>query len=70
MSSIKFVINSKTELACEACGAVMIVKENRTTGHQFLGCNNWPDCDRTRSIPESMKMRASGQPELFSDVYD
>ena len=67
----KFVINSEVDIYCQECkeagrGAVkLIVKENRITHHQFLGCSQYPECVHTQEIPESMIMRAQGQQELF-----
>lgn len=59
--------NSETEILCPNCTPPrrLIVKTNRFTAHQFLGCPNWPDCNYTRSVPESLLMRASGQKTLF-----
>ena len=59
---MKFVINSEVNLNCPECipSRKLIVKENRHTGHQFLGCPNWPRCGYTAGIPESMKMIAQG----------
>jgi len=59
---MKFVNNSEVNQLCPNCvpPRKLIVKENRHTGHQFLGCPNWPDCEYTTEIPESMKMVASG----------
>jgi len=56
---------TETEKTCPLCGAKLIVRTNRTTQHQFLGCPRWPDCQHTESIPEQIRMRLSGQPELF-----
>jgi len=62
---MKFVVNSEVEILCPECGGKMLVKENRHTGHQFLGCPRWPDCNHTEKIPESMIMKATGQKELL-----
>jgi len=62
---MKFETNKETEISCPKCGARLLVKENRYSGRQFLGCPRWPDCDHTQEIPESMIMRATGQRELF-----
>jgi ssDNA-binding Zn-finger/Zn-ribbon topoisomerase 1 len=67
MAEIKFVEGAETELTCPNClGAPrLIVRTNRRTGHQFLGCQRWPECDFCAEIPESMVMQALGQPTLF-----
>ena len=70
----QFVNNSEVDIYCPDCkeagrGAVKLVVKTNKKFHQkvtqFLGCPNWPDCNYTRGIPESMVMRANGQPELF-----
>ena len=67
----QFVHNSEVDIYCPDCktagrGAVkLIVKTVHNSDRQFLGCPNWPDCNYTRGIPESVVMRANGQTELF-----
>ena len=43
----------------------LIVRTNRQNTSQFLGCPNWPMCEYTEAIPESMMMELLGQPKLF-----
>ena len=59
---MKFLDNSEVNQVCPNCEPPrkLIVKTNRHTGHQFLGCQNYPDCDYTIEIPESMRMLAAG----------
>jgi ssDNA-binding Zn-finger/Zn-ribbon topoisomerase 1 len=61
--------NQEVEIYCPNCKwpVKLIVKTNRITRNQFLGCPNWPDCNHTQSIPESIVMRLNGQPTLFGD---
>lgn len=63
----KFEENTEAEITCPNCTppVKLIVKTNRNTDHQFLGCPNWPDCNHTQGIPESWIMRVNGQPQLF-----
>lgn len=66
----KLLDNSTVGVHCELCGvdAKMLVRTNRTTGHQFLGCPNYPDCKHTAPIPEDIKMWLKGAtpfPGLF-----
>ena len=35
---------------CPRCGAPTEKKTNRSTGHAFLGCVDYPDCRWTRSL--------------------
>ena len=67
MSTAKFERNKQSEIHCPNCtpAVKLIVKTNRKNDNQFLGCPNWPNCNYTRSIPESWIMIANGQPQLF-----
>jgi ssDNA-binding Zn-finger/Zn-ribbon topoisomerase 1 len=55
-----------TERTCPDCGGRLEVHTNRTTGHQFLGCERFrfTGCAYTEKIPESMHMRLAGHPTL------
>ena len=55
------------EISCPECGVAtqLMVRRNRTSDTQFLGCPNWPECDHTQPITEEMRMRAAGAPTLF-----
>lgn len=65
-----FLDRSEVDIYCPLCkqdgrGAVkLIVRTVHNSDRQFLGCPNWPNCEYTRGIPESMKMRANDQAEL------
>lgn len=63
--NIKLKLDTIIELYCPECDAKLVVRVNRSSGNQFLGCSNWPDCVYTRPIPEEYIMRASGQSGLF-----
>ena len=53
------------ERSCPECGGRLQVKTNRATGHQFLGCERWSaGCGYTEKIPESLRMRLAGAPQL------
>ena len=59
-----------SRILCQNCTGIkgqtyLVVRTNRQNGQQFLGCPNWPECDYTRPIPDCIKMRLSGAPELF-----
>jgi ssDNA-binding Zn-finger/Zn-ribbon topoisomerase 1 len=49
---------------CPECGSVLMVRTNRKTDTQFLGCDRWPECKHTEPIPETLLMRLTGAPEL------
>lgn len=63
----KFIENTESSVLCPQCTPPrkLTVKTNRATGHQFLGCPNYPECTYTRGIPEEWLMRAAGQAGLF-----
>jgi hypothetical protein len=42
----------------------MVTRTNRALGTEFLGCDQYPLCTETMPIPESVRMRAAGAPEL------
>jgi ssDNA-binding Zn-finger/Zn-ribbon topoisomerase 1 len=54
-----------TEKVCPECGGRLVVRTNKATGSQFLGCANYPECRRAEPIPEALRMRLAGQPTLF-----
>lgn len=66
MSKLLFVDGTESEILCPRCmpRKRLVVRTNRQTGAQFLGCPNWPECTETAEIPEAWKMRAMGQQEL------
>ena len=43
-----------TEIACEACGSPMLVREGRTG--KFLGCSAYPKCKSTQELPPGFKL--------------
>lgn len=67
---MKFQDNTEADIYCPNCvpPRKLIVKTNRHTDHQFLGCPNYPECNHTRPIPEAWIMRAQGQPGLFDEM--
>lgn len=46
------------------CGGDLVVKTNGRTGHQFAGCNNYPNCNHTEDIPEEFKLGLQNAPQL------
>lgn len=52
---------------CPECGRALVIRTNRLTGIEFLGCIFWPECKHTEPIPESLRMRLAGAPSLFDD---
>ena len=61
-------LEDKTEVAltCPNCGPAtkLVVRTNGYTGHQFLGCPNYPECEFTQELPESLKMEQAGAQRL------
>lgn len=64
---MKFEENKKSDIFCPICSPAprLIVKTNRFTGKQFLGCPNFPECTYKQNIPEEWIMRQLGQKSLF-----
>ena len=60
----------QVEVYCPWCknegrGAVkLVIRTNRQSGNQFLGCPNWRRCEYTQPIPESIRMEAIGASRL------
>ena len=65
-----FEENTESDIFCPDCvpPRKLIVKTNKQNQSQFLGCPNYPNCNHTRQIPESWKMRAAGQAGLFDTI--
>ena len=59
--------NIKVTKTCPNCGIahLLVIRTNRTTQEQFLGCPNWPECRYTEPLPEDVRLRAAGQIGLF-----
>ena len=38
--------------ACPKCGGDLCIKQSGKTHSNFVGCNNWPDCDVTYALPQ------------------
>ena len=56
---------------CPRCGAPLEIKTNRQTSEEFLGCSAWQPrnmgCSYTEELPESIKLRRQGQPDMFEN---
>ena len=55
-----------TEVAinCPACGQRLLVRTNKETQQDFLGCSEWPECEHTETLPHDIRMRRAGAPLL------
>lgn len=49
-----------TTIACESCGQTMVVRVNRETGSEFLGCATYPTCTSTMPLPEWLRLKKAG----------
>lgn len=47
------------------CLGTLVVRTNKQSGGDFLGCNRWPECDYTRPLTEDIKMRRAGYVSFF-----
>ena len=46
---------------CPVCGHLLHIRMNHETGHEFLGCSTWPDCDHTEEVPQDILMDRLGE---------
>lgn len=51
-------------VTCPSCGKPMKVRRNKETGHEFLGCSQWPTCTETKPMPEYVAMLRAGATTL------
>ena len=68
IKGIKLQDGAQTTILCKHCQLSppnLIVRTNRKTGGQFLGCPNFPECTYKEPIPESMYMQVLGQEQLL-----
>lgn len=45
-------------------GHDMVIRKNKETGHEFLGCSQWPSCNHTEPLPMDIIMRRKGAATL------
>lgn len=57
-------VTGDTWKRCPRCGDQLVIQTNRATGMRFLGCVDWPECQHTEPIPQSILMRESGAATL------
>ena len=49
---------------CPECGQKLMVRTNRKTETDFLGCSEWPGCKYTETLPIDIEMKRRGAPTL------
>jgi ssDNA-binding Zn-finger/Zn-ribbon topoisomerase 1 len=49
---------------CPECGRPLAIRTNTKNHSQFLGCTGYPECSHTEAIPETLRLRLLGHPEL------
>lgn len=52
------------QVACTACGKPMVMRKNKATGGEFLGCSGWPECTETQPVPAYIHMQRQGADPL------
>ncbi len=69
--------NGVNAIRCDKCGNDMIVKKQMSTGHEYYGCTNYPDCKNTKPIKkasddgnESVSQFDTGLAEEVSRFFD
>jgi ssDNA-binding Zn-finger/Zn-ribbon topoisomerase 1 len=57
-------MSDEIDVACSACGAPMVERENSQNGSRFLGCTRYPDCTQTMGVPAYVEVKRAGGIEL------
>ncbi|MCB8942522.1 MAG: cold shock domain-containing protein [Ardenticatenaceae bacterium] len=50
---------------CPECERDLVIRQNQTTHNYFIGCSQWPACEYTAKLPESLRMELLDAPTLF-----
>lgn len=50
----------ETTIGCPDCGRKLVIRTNRETGQDFLGCPRYPDCQHTQPLPEWVRLKRAG----------
>ena len=53
------------KLTCPECSAELVIRTNRTTQEQFLGCRRYPTCLHTQPLTPYIKAKLAGHPTMF-----
>ena len=58
-------VTSELNMHCPTCARPLVIRRRRADDAEFLGCAGWPDhCRHTETLPETIRMRRMGAPEL------
>ncbi len=57
--------DAKVTKSCPKCGEPLVIRTNRQTGQEFLGCSQYPRCTHTEELPEYFQLKRAGAPTLF-----
>ena len=49
---------------CPECGRALVIRTNRANDSQFVACTGYPSCQHTEAVPETLRLRLIGHPEL------
>ena len=53
---------------CPRCKKhLLVLRTNSQDGSQFLGCSSYPECKHTEGLPEALRLRLAGVPDMFDD---
>lgn len=55
---------SDLALRCPECGAELVIRAQRATGQEFLGCARYPRCKYSEPLPPTLEMRRAGAQPL------
>jgi len=45
-----------TSKICPSCGSVLVIRTNKFSGKQFVGCSEYPKCKHAEELPEDIIM--------------
>ena len=51
-------------VTCPKCGQPMVARHNKSTGGEFLGCSQWPNCTETQTMPTYVRLMRQGAEQL------
>lgn len=63
-------MSERIDIDCPECLASghgrqqLVVRTNRQSGQDFLGCKRWPDCQHTQKLPDWVLMERAGAERL------
>ena len=57
-------MNEHITATCPQCSKPLVIRRNKKTDKEFLGCEQWPDCTYTEPLPAYIEMKRAGAQTL------